>query len=85
MHFPGSIATHAYPVKSPEQKKRVDGVIPNIMNSKKPVVLVCPGGVTGAPNARLHLLEKGVPNNRLYILQGGTWGFPWKNMMISGR
>lgn len=85
MHFPGSLATHAYPVRSPEQKALVDATIPAIKKSSKPVVLVCPGGITGAPNARLHLLERGIPNKRLYILKGGTWGFPWKNMMVSGR
>jgi len=85
MHFPGSLATHAYPVRSPEQKKRVDAVIPAIKKSDKPIVLVCPGGITGAPNARLHLLDQGIPNTRLYILKGGTWGFPWKNMMVSGK
>lgn len=85
MHFPGSLTTHAYPVRTPEQKKRIEAVIPVIKKTNKPVVLVCPGGITGAPNARLHLLAKGIPNKRLYVLEGGTWGFPWKGMMISGN
>lgn len=84
MHFPNSIPTHAYPVATPGQKQAVESVIPAIMKSDKPVVLVCFGGVTGAPNARLHLVSKGVPNRRLFILQGGTWGWPWKNMLESG-
>jgi thiosulfate/3-mercaptopyruvate sulfurtransferase len=84
MHFPGSLPTHAYPVRTPDQKKRVESVIPAIKKTRKPVVLVCPGGITGAPNARLHLLSKGIPNERLFVLQGGTAGFPWKNMLISG-
>ena len=84
MHFPGSLPTHAYPVRTAEQKKRVESVIPAIKKTRKPVVLICPGGITGAPNARIHLLSKGIPNKRLFVLQGGTWGFPWKNMMISG-
>lgn len=84
-HFPGSIPTHAYPVTSPEQKKRVESLIPAIMQSKKPVVLVCPGGITGAPNASVFLVSKGVPAKRLYVLRGGTWGFPWKEMMVAGR
>jgi rhodanese-related sulfurtransferase len=70
MHFPGSLPTHAYPVRTPDQKKRVESVIPAIKKTNKPVVLVCPGGITGAPNARLHLLSKGIPNKRLYVLQG---------------
>jgi rhodanese-related sulfurtransferase len=85
MHFPGSIPTHAYPVVTPAQKKQVESIIPIINKSKKPVVLVCFGGITGAPNARIHLVSKGVPNKRLFILQGGSMGWPWKNMMISGN
>ncbi len=83
-HFPGSYATYAYPVTSPQQKQQLDNLLPMIKKSEKPVVLVCPGGITGAPNARLHLLERGIPNKRLYILKGGTWGWPWKNMFVSG-
>lgn len=84
-HFPGSIPTHAYPVVTPDQKKRVEAIIPAIKRSSKPVVLVCFGGITGAPNARLHLVSKGIPNKRLFILQGGSMGFPWKGMMVSGN
>ena len=84
MHFPGSIPTHAYPVKTAEQMKRVDAIIPIIEKSDKPVVLVCFGGITGAPNARAHLISKGIPNERLFILQGGSRGWPWKEMLVSG-
>ncbi len=84
-HFPGSYATYAYPVKTPDQKKKLDALLPVMKKSEKPVVLVCPGGITGAPNARLHLLERGIPNERLFILKGGTSGWPWKNMLISGN
>ena len=83
-HFPGSIPTYAYPVVTPEQKKRVAALIPAIKKSGKPVVLVCPGGITGAPNARRFLVSQGVSNKKLFILQGGTWGWPWRNMMVSG-
>ena len=84
MHFPNSLKTHAYPVVTEAQKKAVERIIPSIMRSDKPVVLVCFGGITGAPNARTHLVAKGVPNRRLFILQGGSLGFPWKNMMRAG-
>lgn len=85
MHFPNSIPTHAYPVVTPTQKKQVEAIIPVIKKSKKPVVLVCFGGITGAPNARIHLVSKGIPNKRLFILQGGSMGWPWKGMLISGN
>lgn len=85
MHFPGSIPTHAYPVVTPDQKKRVEAIIPAIKKTNKPVVLVCFGGITGAPNARTHLVSKGIPNKRLFILQGGSMGWPWKEMLVSGN
>ena len=84
-HFPGSIPTHAYPVVTSQQKKQVEAIIPTIKKSKKPVVLVCFGGITGAPNARVHLVSKGVPNKRLFILKGGSIGWPWKGMFVSGN
>jgi thiosulfate/3-mercaptopyruvate sulfurtransferase len=83
-HFADSIPTHAYPVRTPDQIKRVESIAPMLKKADKPVILVCFGGVTGAPNARLALIKKGVPNRNLYILQGGTWGWPWKNMFVSG-
>jgi thiosulfate/3-mercaptopyruvate sulfurtransferase len=84
MHFPGSLTTHAYPVTSPSQVKQVEAIIPTLMASNKPVVLVCFGGITGAPNARNLLVSRGVPNRRLYVLKGGSLGFPYKDMMVSG-
>ncbi len=84
-HFPGSYATFAYPVKTPDQKKKLDELLPMIMESEKPVVLVCPGGITGAPNAHLYLLERGVPNERLFILKGGTSGWPYPDLLVAGR
>ena len=85
MHFPGSVTTHAYPVVTEAQKQLVEAIIPTLKKTKKPIVLVCFGGVTGAPNARNVLVAKGIPNKQLYVLQGGSMGFPWKNMMVSGN
>jgi thiosulfate/3-mercaptopyruvate sulfurtransferase len=85
MHFPGSVTTHAYPVVTEAQKQRVEAIIPTLKKTKKPIVLVCFGGITGAPNARNVLVAKGIPNKQLYVLQGGSMGFPWKNMMVSGN
>ena len=85
MHFPGSITTHAYPVVTEDQKQRVEAIIPTLKKTKKPIVLVCFGGITGAPNARNVLVAKGIPNKQMYVLQGGSMGFPWKNMMVSGE
>ncbi len=85
MHFPGSVTTHAYPVVTADQKKRVEAIIPTLKKTKKPIVLVCFGGITGAPNARTLLVAKGIPNKQMFVLQGGSMGFPWKNMLVSGN
>ena len=85
MHFPGSVTTHAYPVVTEAQKQRVEAIIPTLKKTKKPIVLVCFGGITGAPNARNVLVSKGIPNKQLFVLQGGSLGFPWKNMLVSGN
>ncbi len=82
-HFPGSYATYAYPVKTTEQKEKLDVLLSVINQSEKPVVLVCPGGITGAPNARMHLLSRGVPNERLFILKGGTSRWPYPDMLAA--
>lgn len=84
-HFPNSIPTHAYPVRTRDQIQRVMAIAPMLKKSSKPAILVCFGGVTGAPNARKVLVQSGVPNRKLYILQGGSWGWPWKNMFVSGN
>jgi rhodanese-related sulfurtransferase len=83
MHFPGSIPTYAYPLITSSRKERAESLFPALRNSKKPVVLVCPGGVTGAPDNRIHLISRGIPEQKLYILEGGARGYPWKEMMVS--
>jgi len=84
-HFPDSYATFAYPVKTTEQKEKLDALLSIINQSEKPVVLVCPGGITGAPNARMHFMSRGVPSERLYILKGGTSGWPYPELLVSGE
>jgi len=84
MHFPNSVPTHAYPVRTQGQIQKVASIAPMLQKSKKPVILVCFGGITGAPNARKILVQAGVPAKRLFVLQGGSRGWPWKHMFISG-
>lgn len=84
-HFKGSIETNAFPVKTEEEKKKLDKVISQIMSSKDDVVIICPRGRSGASNTYEYLKSKGVPENRLYILEGGIAGWPYKEMLIKGR
>jgi len=47
-HFTGSLETNAYPVKSEEERKRLDATLETINASKDDVVIVCPRGGGGA-------------------------------------
>ena len=81
-HFKGSIETNAYPVKTDEEKKRLDRVLPLIMSSSDDIVIICPRGRSGAINTYEYLKSKGVSEKRLYILEGGIAGWPYKEMLI---
>jgi len=70
-HLPGAIETNAYPVKSDEEKKRLDKSLDTIKKSEELVVIICPRGGSGAINSYNYYLSQGIPENRLTILKGG--------------
>lgn len=79
-HIPGALATYAYPVKSEDDKKRLDTVLAKIASSDAPVVIVCPRGGGGAKRAYDHLRTQAVPDERLYILEKGQEGWPYPDL-----
>ncbi|MRR59098.1 MAG: rhodanese-like domain-containing protein [Deltaproteobacteria bacterium] len=84
-HFSGSLETNAYPVKSDEERKRLDAVLDKINASNDDVVIVCPRGGGGAKNTYDYLKSKGVAEKRLFILEKGMEGWPYPEMCRSGR
>lgn len=84
-HFKGAIETNAYPVKSDEEKKRLDKVIAQIKQSEDDVVIVCPRGGGGAKNAYDYLNDGGVEEKRLFILEKGMEGWPYPEISVAGR
>ncbi len=84
-HFKGSIETNAFPVKSDEEKKQLDKILPKIQSSKGEVVIICPKGKGGALNAYDYLKSKGVPESRLLVLEGGIDGWPYPDLFVTGR
>ncbi len=84
-HFKGAVETNAYPVKSDEEKKRLDTVLQTIDATKDDIVIVCPRGGGGARNTYDYLKAKGVEETRLYILEKGAEGWPWSEMCVTGR
>ena len=79
-HLPGSIRTHAYPVKSVEDKAKLAQVLPRIAASDAPVVIVCPRGAGGARRTYDYYRDEGVQAARLRILEGGLEGWPYEKV-----
>jgi len=84
-HFKGSLETNAYPVKSEEERKKLDKTLERINASQDDVVIVCPRGGGGAKNTYDYLKEKGVEEKRLFILEKGMEGWPHPEMCVQGR
>jgi len=82
-HIPGALATYAYPVKSGEERARLDLLLPELQASGAPIVIVCPRGAGGAKRAYDHLLAQGVGAERLLILEKGQEGWPYPELTES--
>jgi len=84
-HFKGAVETNAYPVKSDEERARLDQTLTRISTTNADVVIVCPRGGGGAKNTYDYLKSKGVAEARLFILEKGIEGWPHPEMCETGR
>jgi rhodanese-related sulfurtransferase len=84
-HFVGAIETNAYPVKSAEEKSRLDPVAAALTASSEEVVIVCPRGGGGAKSTYDYLRAKGIEEKRLLILEKGAEGWPYRELLATGR
>ncbi len=80
-HIKGVTPTHAYPVKTDEEKAKLDKVLPDLKKSTSPIIIVCPGGAGGAERTFAYLSEKGISKDRLYILKNGQKGWPYPELL----
>lgn len=80
-HLPGAVATYAYPVKTAEERARLDAVLARVEGDSAPIVIVCPRGGGGAERAYDHLSAQGVSRDRLFILEKGQEGWPYPEMI----
>lgn len=80
-HIRGAFPTYSFPVKSDEEKAKLDSALPMLNASKTPIVVICPRGGGGAERAYDHLMGKGVEGSRLFILEKGQAG--WKNAELT--
>lgn len=74
-HLKGAIPTYAYPVKSDEEKAKLDSAIAKL-GKDEPIVIVCPRGGGGAEKAYDYMMSKGIAKERLFILTKGQQGWP---------
>jgi len=84
-HFQGALETNAFPAKTPDEKLRLDKVLPRLSASRNDVVVVCPRGGGGAKNTYDYLQGKGIDEKRIFILRDGMQGGPYKELAVSGR
>lgn len=80
-HIKGVIPTYAYPVKTDEEKAKLEKVLPTLQKSNNPIIIVCPGGAGGAERTYAYLSEKGISKDRLFILQNGQKGWPYPELL----
>ncbi|MEN8140804.1 MAG: rhodanese-like domain-containing protein [Thermodesulfobacteriota bacterium] len=81
-HFPGSIETNAFPVKTDAQRRSIDpAVVKAKANMADDVIVVCPRGGGGAKRCYDYLRQQGVADSRLYILKGGVDKWPHRAML----
>lgn len=84
-HIKGAVATYAYPVKSEEEKSRIDSVYSSLDGSFDPVVIVCPRGGGGAVRTFDYLVSKGFEADRLLILEKGQSGWPYPELIVTSE
>lgn len=80
-HIEGAVATYAYPVKTDEDRAKLDAVLPDLESSKAPIVVICPGGAGGATRTIDYLTTKGIDPARLFILEKGQGGWPYDELL----
>ncbi|MCT4596005.1 MAG: rhodanese-like domain-containing protein [Anaeromicrobium sp.] len=79
-HIKGAISTKAYPVKTDEERGKVQAVIPKL-EGDNPIIVVCPGGKGGAQRTINYLSESGIKDERLFILENGQGGWPYDELL----
>ena len=81
-HFKGSLETNAFPVKTADEKQKLDQLLPKLAATQNDVVVVCPRGGGGARNTHDYLKEKGVSEKRIFILKEGMQGWPYQDLTV---
>ncbi len=81
-HFPGSLETNAYPVKTDAQRAQLDVAVKSFKDTANNVVVVCPRGGGGAKRTYSYMKSQGVPEEKLTILRGGVEKWPYSDLLV---
>lgn len=84
-HFKGAVETNAYPVKTTEDKQKLDKILPKLSATHNEIVVICPRGGGGAKNTYDYLKAQGIEGKRIFILREGMQGWPYKELAVSGK
>lgn len=84
-HFKGAVETNAYPVKTTEDKQKLDKILPKLSATHNEIVVICPRGGGGAKNTYDYLKAQGIEEKRIFILREGMQGWPYKELAVSGK
>ncbi|AGF77519.1 Rhodanese-related sulfurtransferase [Desulfocapsa sulfexigens DSM 10523] len=84
-HFPGSIETNAFPVKTEAQKNLILPAVEAYKKTGHDVVVICPRGGGGAKSCYSYMKSQGVPEEKLTILKGGVAKWPYREMLVSNN
>lgn len=80
-HITGAVETNAYPVKSDDDKAKLDITLDALKANETDIVIVCPRGGGGAERTYQHLEAQGIDSSRLFILEGGQADWPYEELM----
>lgn len=81
-HFRGAIDTGAYPVKTDEDRRKLERAVRIASSSTADVVIICPRGAGGAKKSYDYLKARGIAEPRLYILEKGMQGWPFPELTV---
>lgn len=84
-HLPGALPTYAYPAKTDDERAKLKPAVSKILSTKEEVVIVCPGGGSGAKNTYDFLKAQGVPESRMRILEKGQNGWPYPELVTQNK
>lgn len=84
-HLPGAVATDAYPARTDAERAKLKPVLHRVLTSTEDVVIVCPGGGSGARNTVDFLKAQGVADKRMLILDKGQKGWPYPQLVVQGQ